>query len=1060
MKKIARSAYLLICWLAPAALWAQTCATPTIDHISHSVATVVTTCSTTMAYVRINYGPTTSYGTTQGTYSGSTGVPSGYYLGYNLGSLADNTFYHVQLQASPDNATWTSAPDTTFTTAPLPAQHPAYPAKPVRFSVPLPTGPFAHTWIPGGNCATGGLDLQDCYNQAKFGDTIQLPAGLANAITPTVTGYLYYPNAPDATPYTVNVSTGVITVGACPATYGCQIIANDQAIRFGSSFQPPNPLQPGFSYCETSVSGSGAGATFQVYPSVQVYDAVAQTITDTCTGGTALTAFNDSGSTNFYLNWPVDPTRQILVTTADAAFLPPVGTIVDALGVNFSTWYAPHMAYLQASATQVFPVPGSNPLISTHNGNIGAGALAHGWYTRGVALLSANLVPTLTNTDPIASPPLIGQEPDNSYITWEQVWLHGLGYPNRNSAGILYWDGAYNTLDSSTLDMDFWRPFLSSSDATITATSSVLTIGANTGGFWLTNSLQCGAGTPAATITITGGTSSGNGYVFYDMSCVLRVIIPSGLTFTTTGTISVSTNASPAWPVDSNGRWNIGQVGIAGFSSGAILTGYPTGNQPDTSYALDNSEGVFGVDSGYGPGPYAGTNNHIVANGIPWFFSDDEVPNGDCNFTPACPQIYWPHDIYVARNIIDFGLQHQTAGSQHVHYVHRNNFEEKVGQRTYFGGNTVKNNYTDVQVCGPAVLINANGGPDQRGGPGLRSQNITWDFEGAGNYMLNNSCDWNFGNTPGIYSETPAGERFWLHDNVTLGSAWNNGVPPTYGSQSAGFGTGVLLQSLVGWEDGIFTHNTTIERRGSQSLLFEPIETLGEGNNNWGNLDAEVDTDYSPPILYFQGYQPGNGTPSAPDLSGESGAAVIAAGLNWKWGPNVFLCGYSNSQALTAIGQLACTGTGGFSSTYANDIWPVGVSPSARQATVNFFNLAAGNVQLTSASTYISGGVHRAPDGGDMGANIDLLNVAQGAVLGPHVFGVTSSAATVGFIAPDAVGCPVDWSLNSFVTFTRVANAGGARVQNVALTGLPGASNVQGRINCQVIQPLVTILTH
>jgi hypothetical protein len=92
---------------------------------------------------------------------------------------------------------------------------------------------------------------------------------------------------------------------------------------------------------------------------------------------------------------------------------------------------------------------------------------------------------------------------------------------------------------------------------------------------------------------------------------------------------------------------------------------------------------------------------------------------------------------------------------------------------------------------------------------------------------------------------------------------------------------------------------------------------------------------------------------------------------------------------------------------------------------------------------------------------MDALEAAQGKVSNVHAFGSTSTSTTVGFLAPDSFGCAIDWGTTNFAagsgSFTRVANAGGQRVQNVALSGLPADSLIYYRVDCAVQQPLGTI---
>jgi hypothetical protein len=141
----------------------------------------------------------------------------------------------------------------------------------------------------------------------------------------------------------------------------------------------------------------------------------------------------------------------------------------------------------------------------------------------------------------------------------------------------------------------------------------------------------------------------------------------------------------------------------------------------------------------------------------------------------------------------------------------------------------------------------------------------------------------------------------------------------------------------------------------------------------------------------------------------------------------------------------------------ASTYFPQGSTLANRISQTNWFSPANYNFRLNSQSAYCSGCTHPASDGLDVGANVDALEAAQGKVSNVHVYGVSTNAATIGFLAPDSTGCSVDWGASNFLTgsgsWTRVANSGGTRVQSVALSGLPSATPIYYRVNCAVMQP-------
>jgi phosphodiesterase/alkaline phosphatase D-like protein len=87
-----------------------------------------------------------------------------------------------------------------------------------------------------------------------------------------------------------------------------------------------------------------------------------------------------------------------------------------------------------------------------------------------------------------------------------------------------------------------------------------------------------------------------------------------------------------------------------------------------------------------------------------------------------------------------------------------------------------------------------------------------------------------------------------------------------------------------------------------------------------------------------------------------------------------------------------------------------------------------------------------------------VLEAAQGkvALIGVPEANLTSTSAVVSFVAPDSMGCPVDYSAsdsNVITSFTRVSDSGGARSRNITLSGLTPGTVYHYRVNCAVQQP-------
>jgi hypothetical protein len=126
-----------------------------IDFISHSEARIRYDLSASACYERARYGLNTNYeigpgGGIQDFHAGSAWCGQ-FDVGGSISGLAPATLYHVCAQASADGTNWSPCVDATFTTAALPAIHPAPPVVPTWVPLsgdPAPTSGFF--WSVGG----------------------------------------------------------------------------------------------------------------------------------------------------------------------------------------------------------------------------------------------------------------------------------------------------------------------------------------------------------------------------------------------------------------------------------------------------------------------------------------------------------------------------------------------------------------------------------------------------------------------------------------------------------------------------------------------------------------------------------------------------------------------------------------------------------------------------------------------------------------------------------------------------------------------------------------------
>jgi hypothetical protein len=276
-------------------------------------------------------------------------------------------------------------------------------------------------------------------------------------------------------------------------------------------------------------------------------------------------------------------------------------------------------------------------------------------------------------------------------------------------------------------------------------------------------------------------------------------------------------------------------------------------------------------------------------------------------------------------------------------------------------------------------------------------------------------------------------------------------------------------------QNTIFDHNTIWGIGGCLPVNFGMGPDLQSGvtyTNNFLNVvtDPGVFSNYAGTL-----YQPYNNTDAC---SGYQGAALFACYNAFTYASNVALFTYTNSMPSSPVeftnGGMATFNASSSALPATGTYVPSGNTLAARLLATGFFNACTltssascvNNLRLSSKTPslanppYISG-AHASTDGKDIGADIDQLEAHQGKVSNVRAIGLTSTAATIALLAPDANACGVDWGTTAFYSgsgsWTRVSGTGGQRVQTVALTGLPAHGLIYARVNCQVQQPTLTV---
>lgn len=1043
-----------------------------VDFLEHGQVRVQFTCTFTATQIRFDLGPTNNGVTAAcpssgnacvGTY-GASSITTGYLLGYVLQNLTPGNVYFGNAQGF-DGSAWHSAGQFTFTAPSLPTIHPVFPDPPFIFttSVPIPTGttwcynigspnsstcPGAAAGSPSysscGFPASSSLDFQDCLNKAVFGDEIIITPANSPVIPLTAVGAgsFFLHTTPNGIAITVNGGTGVIT-----CTTSCGSLANGSAVRFGFSFgATPAPIQSGQTYCVTGLSGT----------SFSVGQGDNNPANSSCASpGSTITAFTDvSGGPYYVVPWPPATVVPVYIHSSDMASLPPAGVRLDGTLPTYAATYQTHMAVFKSNAA--FNAGNTNnALIQSRSPSMGTGAMSHDYYFAGVEFDSPNLAgtPPLTTTDPPVEQTFLGFEPQNYKITFDRVFFNGPLWPNRAGKWIGYWNGAYMSLQNWSGMGSSWVPQFPASDGAVSATSTVASIGAFTAGYYLGTSAALGlpkCTSPAASITLTGGSASAaTGYIYFDLSCNLKARIPNGVTFTTAN-ITVVQQATPALPVDGNGNLAAGAIGQLGFSGATFNAGFNYANGGWSSKGVGDAQQYILVGGGSGPAQMI--NGHGVAPGIIYHGSGDGSGQGWCS---GCSQIYTFSDFVVSRTTFDANPTSflTGAGGQWLRYPNRNPYENKTVNRELFIGNNVTGSYQDINAGWCALLMNSNGNALTTTGVSANNLNQTSNIEASYNRVWNcGGAGFVFGaQSPGIYQKSAPSHHAYTHDNVLWNSnGWNLANPATWGTASSGSTYGMFVQMTNAAEDMRYVHNTHVCTAGT---IPAQIGIEGGINEGWlvsNNLLLCGSNDSS--FFGFQLFDPngGGGFLSNPSCTG-AGSAGYGCGTNWTWTHNVMGCGYANSQTNTSIGTGTC---GGFAASYPNDLFTTGTNQATWLSSVGFNNIAANNYQLLPVSPYVSGGVHNASDGLNMGADIEGLIAAQGIVQNVHVWGVTTTGANIGWVAPDGFDCTVD------INGARVDGSNTVRSQSVTVTGLTTHTTYPFKVNCAAVQPTGSLTTN
>lgn len=979
------------------------------DYIGTSTARICWTASGTPDAnwrQRIRWGTTSSYeggavGGIQNVYALATAT-----VCMGLGGLPPATTIHVCPQTSSDGgSSWSTCGSDTFATLARGTEFPAIPTLPETFSATYPDTSGYTVRDVDSDCSNLNSHIYNAvYAQASAGSLIRIPAGTictGTYTTPTDLSVRTFATSD------VNTSTERITVIGHGWSAG-------QGIRFarGGCLPGSSPGSPD-AFCQLRGPIAQGRVYYVVNPETDTFQVA------TSVGGSAIDLTDQGSGTNHIVPWPPAHTNEIIIRTAtpDDEFAP-AGTRLRG-----SEWGAKMATLRAAGGTWTTAAIVFSPGIGAHHIRLMGLEITH-------SDASANLS---GSADPRPTLALIDLDPAKALdsITLDRVWMHGLGYPNRIYRPIYQWDGKRMAIiDSDLSQWDFWRPGKSGLSPSLASQTVTITAGSTT----MRANQPCTA-SGSVTFTRTGGTTSATSRAYVALDCTPTLEVPTGTTATCAGSMTdyqsnvractVIEVASPAWPRDAyNG---FAAVPLAEITAGGgvwTAAADPYGNAPST-YITEGTQGMIG---GWGPGPYRLENNYSEGVGLLWHFDESATQH------PA------PGDYVVRRNtfVMLDGKRTNGAGSNGLRYMHRNGVEWKNGRRILVEGNTWTNFWADVSSTGCAMLLTPQGGAQSQ----ITDATIRYNTVDGSCFLTAiggiSYAQWNGSGKPLA--------RVRLHDNIIRLNGWTQ-----YEAQARS--QAVSLPFYVGYtaEDVRVEHNTLYDVRGPQSRfwhqIFQPSSGVRIANNIlWMNND---DGSYGMGNEFPGSWANPNCTSIA--KSGMDCAWKSGATAEYTFAKNLLVPYWTNSQAQTGLVNESTVST---NYSGLDPFIATGASVEARLAHIGFFDES--DLRMRADSPYLSVGT----DGLQIGADIDALEAAQGKVKNVRVLSITSSGATVYFTAPDSTGCSVDRSTSSnFATFTRVANAGGARVQSVALSGLSSGTTYYARVNCAREQPTVSFRT-
>lgn len=996
-----------------------TCSGLTLVEQAANSLTYRWTANATVFYARIRFGLAAVTEKTMGlqeiVYSAASGDP----ITMHISGLEPATTYQIGAAASVDGASWCTDLTTSQATAAALTEEQKLPALPVNGGWDPNIAPAQTPGTTYHITTCAGAAMHTALTAAVPGDTIEGDPGVVcdigdSAQFPSTIAHF---NEDGRAGSWIGGLTCSSTTERCTKT--AHGLSDESPIYFASQHEnaAPRPLNYGIAYyVKTGGSCTGGSCSANEF---EISETAGGSRIDLTTNGAELLYKTSLTCTN-----------PIIIRTAGAASLfPPAGVRMTA---------APSLFILKARTT------------GTRSFDLSWGAPA--------CVRFENIEFRMDNgaangtVDPITVPIFANMVPFNHDIVFDRVRPRGPGYPNRIGS-FMRGEGTrialINFYAENILVGSPWH------NLTVAFTTTQIS--------WGSGNVYRGSAAPCPIsgmhADITGGTATAK-TVWASASetdCTITVRKPSTLTMTCTGCtlldddtaaskscgpqIGDTTAANNGWPL-TGGRYaetNISCATVTSnqFSAHTSAISSSTGCCAYMGSGITEASASFFFQN-YGPGPTIIENGACVnCSGILIYFPNE---NGDSTEGPGCPPTtcplrYQPADITVRRVKLTLDDEHIPSAASFAGrwmYGGRNWLEWKVGQRILAEGNIISGNIK-INNDGPVFVFTP--------------LTVTAAAYASGVFVSDATVRYNTVDRSSVFMLVTAKypRIIWASKYPTRRLSINDNLVSTDGSLRAAFvgvsdGSGSFASLFGGLSDVRFENNTLLQLKGGTPLTVN--HGFGWFNGMiWRNNILVVNDDNS-----YRGARYSDSTPTNPtDVSNAKDSFDRRWMPSYTFANNGFLGAYLTGSTEMNQSQVDTVRTA-YGALTSSGFWAAGASIAARQAAIVYRDMTAGNYRLRYNSPFFRLGT----TGGDLGANIDALEQAQGLVTG--ISGRLTAATTfdVSLTAPGSSStCYAEISTDQFSTFTRITLTGTGRRKSGQFTSLPSNTPYQWRVYCE-----------